>query len=122
MIIKAIATAIAGWFLPGLGHVIQKKYTKGLIFFFCISSMAGLGLLMGGKIYVLQTENPLTILAFLSDLGYGFLVLLSKLTVFGIGNLHASTFEFGTAYIAGAGLLNYLITLDAFDISLGKKK
>jgi hypothetical protein len=122
MIVKAIATILAGWIIPGLGHVLQKKYTKGLIFFFCISAMAGLGLIMGGKIYILQTENPLTILAFLSDFGYGILVILSELTQFGIGNLKATTFEFGTAYIAGAGLLNYLIALDALDIALGKKK
>jgi hypothetical protein len=32
------------------------------------------------------------------------------------------TFEFGTAYIAGAGLLNYLVALDAYDIAVGKKK
>jgi len=32
------------------------------------------------------------------------------------------TFEFGTAYVAGAGLLNYLVALDAFDIARGKKK
>jgi hypothetical protein len=31
------------------------------------------------------------------------------------------SFEFGTAYIAGAGLLNFLVALDAFDIAAGKK-
>jgi len=39
-----------------------------------------------------------------------------------LGNLERVTFEFGTAYIAGAGLLNYLVALDAFDIARGKKK
>jgi hypothetical protein len=84
--------------------------------------MAALGLLMGGKIYSFQTENPLTILAFFSDLGYGLLYFLSKIFSFGSGNLERVTFEFGTAYIAGAGLLNYLVALDAFDIARGKKK
>ena len=77
---------------------------------------------MGGKIYSFQTENPVTILAFFSDLGYGFLYFLSKCFSFGLGNLKNTTFEFGTAYIAGAGLLNYLVALDAFDIASGKKK
>jgi hypothetical protein len=36
--------------------------------------------------------------------------------------LERVTFEFGTAYIAGAGLLNYLIAIDAYDIAKGKKK
>jgi hypothetical protein len=84
--------------------------------------MAFLGLLMGGKIYSLQTENPLTILAFLSDIGNGLLYFLSKIFYFGLGNLKNTTFEFGTTYIAGAGLLNYLVTLDAYDIATGKKE
>jgi len=39
-----------------------------------------------------------------------------------LGNLKNTTFEFGNAYIAGAGLLNYLVALDAYDIAAGKKK
>jgi len=111
-----------GWFVPGLGHLSLKKYWRGGIFFVCITCMAALGLFMGGKIYSFQTENPLTILAFFSDIGNGFFYILSKLFSFGLGNLRNTTFEFGTTYIAGAGLLNYLVALDAFDIASGKKK
>ena len=84
--------------------------------------MAIMGLIMGGRIYSFQTENPLTVLAFFSDIGNGLLYILSKLLSFGLGELKKNTFEFGTAYLAGAGLLNYLVALDAFDIALGKKK
>ena len=122
MNIKAIASLILGWFIPGLGHIYLKKIWRGLIFFVCISAMTTLGLVMGGKIYSFQTENPLTILGFFSDLGLGAVYLLSKLITLGQGNLKSVTFEFGTAYIAGAGLLNYLIALDAYDIGIGKKK
>jgi hypothetical protein len=121
MNIKALSLLILGWFFPGLGHAAQKKYWRALIFFLCVSGMAGMGLLMGGKIYSFQTENPLTILAFFSDIGIGLLYILAKVIPFGLGNLKNVTFEFGTAYIAGAGLLNYLIALDALDIALGKK-
>ena len=119
---KAITTLILGWFIPGLGHVYSKKYWRGIIFFLCISAMAILGLSMGGKIYSFQTENPLTILGFFSDLGYGAFYFLSKLIPFGLGDLKSTSFEFGTAYISGAGLLNYLTALDAFDIARGKKQ
>ncbi len=120
--IKLIGYVALGWLIPGAGHISQKKIWKGGIFFVCIYSMAALGLLMGGKIYSLQTENPLTILAFLSDIGNGLLYFLSKIFYFGLGNLKNTTFEFGTTYIAGAGLLNYLVTLDAYDIATGKKE
>jgi len=118
---KAIAYFILGWFIPGLGHAALKKFKKAIFFFLAITSMAALGLIMGGRIYSFQTENPLTVLAFFSDIGAGSLFLLAKMFSFGLGNLKTISFEFGTAYIAGAGLLNYLIALDAFDIATGKK-
>lgn len=119
--IKSFTCMILGWIFPGLGHVILKKYWRGLIFFGCITAMFSLGMFLEGRIYDFQTENPLTILGFFSDLGIGSFYFLSKVFSFGIGNLKSTTFEFGTAYIAGAGLLNYLVALDAFDIALGKK-
>jgi hypothetical protein len=118
---KAVTSLVLGWFVPGLGHALVGKYVRALIFFFCITAMTMLGLIMGGKIYSFQTENPVTILAFFSDIGYGICYVLSKILSFGQGDLQSTTFEFGTAYIAGAGLLNYLVALDAFDITLGKK-
>jgi hypothetical protein len=84
--------------------------------------MTGLGLYMGGRIYPLQAENPLTFLAFCADVGNLIVYLLARFLNFGGGDLKRVTFEFGTAYIAGAGLLNYLIFLDCLDIARGKKK
>jgi hypothetical protein len=121
MNIKGIGLMVLGWFVPGLGHILQKKAGRGMIFFVSILAMTGMGLAMGGKIYPFQTENPLTILAFFADLGNGAIYLLSRLLPLGLGDLKLATFEFGTAYIAGAGLLNFLIALDALDIAAGKK-
>ena len=118
---KALLPMVLGWIVPGLGHIVQKKYARGAVFFVSIFAMTGLGLAMGGKVYPFQTENPLTILAFFADLGNGLFYLLSRLLAIGPGALERTTFEFGTAYIAGAGLLNYLVALDAHDIAAGKK-
>jgi hypothetical protein len=119
---KAIIYLLAGWLVPGLGHVAQKKFGRGIILFVSIGFMTAMGLSMGGRIYGFQTENPLTILAFFADLGNFLVFLLSRFLAFGQGTLERATFEFGTAYVAGAGLLNYLVALDAFDIARGKKK
>lgn len=118
---KAFTAGILGWIIPGLGHVYLRKYWRGLVFFLAIGLMSLLGLAMGGKIYPLQAENPLTLLAFLSDLGNGLLYILSRFLPIGLGEMERVSFEFGTAYLAGAGLLNYLIALDAWDIARGKK-
>ncbi len=119
---KAVICFFLGWLIPGLGHIVQKRFLRGLTFLVCILGMTGLGLIMGGKIYPLQAQNPLTLLAFFADIGNGLVYLLSLFLPIGTGVLRNVTFEFGTAYLAGAGLLNYLVAFDAFDISLGKKK
>ena len=119
---KAFLFMALGWIIPGLGHLSQKKYARGSVFFVSIFAMTGLGLIMGGKVYPFQTENPLTILAFFADIGNGLFYILSRFLAIGPGFLERMTFEFGTAYIAGAGLLNYLVALDAYDIAMGKKK
>ena len=121
MKIKGIAAMVLGWAVPGLGHAIQKKFVRAAIFFVSIFAMIGLGLFMGGRVYPFQTDNPLTILAFFADLGNGLFYGLARLLSWGPGNLERATFEFGTAYIAGAGLLNFLIALDAYDIGAKKR-
>ena len=137
MKIKGVVAMVLGWAVPGLGHAVQKKYVRAGLFFVSIFAMTALGLAMGGKIYpmylqkprtvlevvfnLFRKENPLTILAFFADVGNGLFYALSRVFGWGAGQLERATFEFGTAYIAGAGLLNFLVALDAYDIGSGKK-
>lgn len=121
MKLKAYLMLALGWLVPGLGHAAQKKYWRAAILAASIFAMMAMGLAMGGRIYSFQTENPLTILAFFSDIGNGLFFILSRLFAWGGGDLARSTFEFGTSYIAGAGLLNFLVAIDAYDIAAGKK-
>lgn len=121
MKIRPLLLMIAAWFVPGLGHVLQKKYVRGCVFLLALAAMTALGLADGGKVYGFQTENPLTVLAFFSDLGSGLFYILARTLGLGPGYLERATFEFGTAFLAGAGLLNFLIAIDAHDIAAGKK-
>jgi len=111
-----------GWAVPGLGHILQKKIGRGVIFLLCLAGMTTLGLAMGGRIFPFQVENPLTILAFFADIGNGLVYVLSRFLPIGVGDLKTVSYEFGTAFLAGAGLLNYLVALDAYDLGRGKKK
>ena len=121
MNLKAVGCLILGWLVPGLGHAAQKKCVRAALFFGSILAMTAMGLAMGGKVYPFQTDNPLTVLAFFADLGNGLFYGLARLLSWGPGELERATFEFGTAYIAGAGLLNFLVALDAYDIGAKKK-
>jgi hypothetical protein len=116
-----LAICSGGWLLPGLSHVLLGKWIRGLIFFTCVLSMFALGIAMSGKLYDLAFEEPLQIFAFLANIGVGIPYLVMQRLGLGIGTMTARSYDYGTMYLWVAGLLNYLIILDAFDIAQGRK-
>src|ERR1700684_1468898 len=66
----AIAPAL-GWFIPGAGHIIQKRYIRGALLLVSIASLFLLGLMMQGHIYKANGGDILDILGFIGDLGAG---------------------------------------------------
>lgn len=109
------------WLFPGLGHLLQKKKGKAVVFFGGTLLLLLLGLYMQGKLYTTESLHPLLLLGFIGDLGNGIFFVIIKLLGFGGGDIKSVTFHYGTAYIACAGLMNYLVALNAFDIAKGRK-
>ena len=62
-----------------------------------------------------------SVFAFFADVGVGLAYFLAENAGMGIGDMTRHTFDYGTTYLWVAGLLNYLIVLDAFDIAQGRK-
>ncbi len=126
---------LISWLIPGSGHFIQKKYTKAIVFFSGILLLVVLGIIMEGKFFLPYTEtsnnygvvqrqfHPLLILGFLGDLGLGLFNFLVNFLGFAAGRIESVTYHYGTTYLVSAGLLNYLVSLNAFDIARkeGKK-
>jgi hypothetical protein len=119
---KAFKFFFLSWLLPGLGHFIQKKYLKGIVFLAGVLLLLACGLVMEGKLYDTKQLHPLLILGFLGDLGNGLFYFFIKIIGLGKGNIEAVTYHYGTTYLVSAGLINYLIALNAFDIARGKRK
>ncbi|MCP4216260.1 MAG: hypothetical protein GY765_16550 [bacterium] len=117
---KPYIILVLSWLCPGLGHFMQKKYLKGAVFLTGVALLLLFGIIMQGKFYDTKQFHPLLILGFLGDLGSGVLYFLIELLGFGKGNIKAVTFHYGTTYMVTAGLLNYLVALNAFDIARGK--
>lgn len=116
------AALIAGWLVPGAGHLLTRRYGRAAILFAAISLMFILGLLMGGKLYVANPADPLTVLGFLGDLGSGLLYIAGRL--FGVGEtpVQIVTADYGTKFIVVAGLLNVIAAVDAHNLRIGRKQ
>jgi hypothetical protein len=113
---------VAAWLVPGLGHIIQKRYIRGLLLMASICTMFFAGLGMQGKVYAFNTGDLLDILGFVGDLGAGALYFVARMMDWGIGNIHRAVADYGTKYIVVAGLLNVIAIVDAYHIAIGKKE
>jgi hypothetical protein len=114
-----IAAAIAGWIVPGLGHLILRRWTKAAIYFLCVGALACAGLAMRGGVFGSGAEDLFDRLGFFADLGSGiFYFLAHQLQPAGPDVAHA-TGDYGTRLFAAAGMLNLLTVLEAYDIGFG---
>ena len=113
---------IAGWLMPGLGHLLQGLWVRALLLFVSIVSMFALGLAMHGKIYAPNTGDVLDMLGFIGDLGNGLLFFLSSLFGWGQNIVQVVTADYGTKFIVVAGLLNFIAAVDAHSLKLGRKR
>ncbi len=112
---------LAAWAVPGAGHLLLNRWRKGIVFLIALPLMFILGLAMQGRIFPFEFSEPLVGLAAVGELGIGALYFLTRLFGYGAGSVTAVTYEYGYAFMIVAGLLNFLVVLDAFDVALGRK-
>jgi uncharacterized protein DUF6677 len=119
--VMAVVAPALGWLIPGAGHLLQKRWTRGLLLMVSVVAMFALGLLMEGKLYSPNTGDILDVLGFIGDVGAGALYMVSKALDAGTGNIARATADYGTKYLIVAGLLNIISAVDAYHIAIGKK-
>jgi hypothetical protein len=117
---SVVAPAV-GWLIPGAGHLIQKRWIRGLLLMASIVIMFVLGLLMDGRIYRPNGGDILDILGFIGDLGAGGMYIVSRAMDLGHNIVPHTTADYGTKYLIVAGLLNFISVADAYHIAIGKK-
>ena len=110
----------AGLLVPGLGHLWLGR-RKGLIFLLVLPLMFAFGLVLEGRIFPVEFSQPLVALAALANMGIGIPYIVARVLGYGAGNVIAVTYEYGNTFLIVAGLLNTLVVIDAFDISMGRK-
>lgn len=120
-VMSVVAPAV-GWLVPGMGHIIQKRWIRGALLMISVCAMFFIGLAMQGKVYSPNTGDILDMLGFVGDIGAGGLYIVTKALDGGQGAIYRATADYGTKYIVVAGLLNVICAIDAFHIASGKKQ
>jgi len=112
---------ILAWLIPGAGHLIQGRRDKGLVFLIALPLMFVVGLWLQGRLFPLEWSDPLVFLGAIANRGVGAPFLLARLLDAGTGTVTAVSYEYGNTFLMTAGLLNFLVILDAFDLAMGHK-
>ena len=118
----AVIAPAVGWLIPGAGHMIQKRWIRGLLLMVSIVTLFVLGLMMQGRIYRANGGDILDILGFIGDLGAGGLYIVTLARDWGQGAIAFATADYGTKFMIVAGLLNFIAVADAYHIAIGKKQ
>jgi hypothetical protein len=118
---RLAVVCILAWLVPGAGHLLQGRRQKGLVFLIALPLMFVAGLWLQGRLFPLEFSDPLVFLGAIADRGIGAPYLIASLMEAGNGNVIAASYEYGNTFLMTAGLLNFLVILDAFDIAQGRK-
>jgi hypothetical protein len=117
----AVVAPLVGWLIPGAGHILLKRYVRGILIFVSVVAMFLIGLGMQGRIYKPNGGDILDILGFVGDVGSGVLYFLARIMDWGNVMAANAAADYGKTFLIVAGLLNFIAAADAHHIALGKK-
>jgi len=140
---RAILAVALGWLVPGAGHLLLGRVSRGLIFAALVWGSFGLGLAHDGRLALRDQRQPLlTSLQIVANLGVGPADVVARFAVYGepvytmlaprgsaASNQRQEIFRsrarsavsiYGTAYLWTAGLMNLLLLFDIWDIGRGR--
>ena len=113
---------VAAWLVPGLGHLLLRRRARGVLFFCLVLIATAIGCKLLGNLSQVVPGQPLSFLATIGTMGMGLPYFILRYLLDYQGDVVAAGYEYGTAFLLTAGLMNLLLVLDAWDIALGKKE
>jgi len=116
---------LLAWLIPGGGHFLLKKPERGIALCASVTLMFALGIMMRGAMFHPEGGDMLTTIiyygGFVGDLLSGVLYFLASWLGYSQPDMAGHVHDYGTKFLVGAGLLNLLAIVDAYEIATGQK-
>ena len=113
--------ALAAWIVPGMGHLLLGRWGRALTFFLVVSALAVSGFLAKGQVFPPHSDDPFGTLGFLADACSGVFFVLAHFFEKTGPDVSRAAGDYGTRFVAAAGIVNLLSVLDAYRIAAGSK-
>ena len=117
----ALFAAVAAWLVPGLGHLLLGRWGRALVFFCAVAGLVVSGYLLRGNVFPPHSGDPFGTLGFLADAGAGAFYYFSRFFEAAGPDVSRAAGDYGTRFIAAAGVVNLLAVLDTIEISTGRR-
>ncbi len=125
-LISPALAAIAAWAVPGLGHLILRRWGRACAIFGAVAGLAVTGYLLRGVVFPIHLRDfrvdPLTFLGGIGDAGSGIFYALAGVLEKTGADVSRAAGDYGTRFIAAAGVANFLSAADAYEIAAGRKE
>lgn len=119
--VRSVFLVLAGWFVPGLAHLLQRRIGRAMVGFAAVGAMSVAGLWMRGNIFPPHWDDAFGALGFIADAGAGVFYVFAHTLEKAGPDVSRAIGDYGTRLVATAGVLNLLFVLDALEISRGHK-
>ena len=113
--------AIAAWLVPGLGHLLLGRWGRALGFFVAVGGLAIAGYLLRGNVFPPHSDDPFGTLGFLADAASGVFYYLARVFETAGPDVSRAAGDYGTRFIAAAGVVNVLAVCDVLEIASGRR-
>jgi hypothetical protein len=117
----AMICGVMGWLVPGLGHALQKMWGRAAIFFLTVAALVLIGAGMRGNVFDSNSNDAFASLGYLADLGTGSFYFVAKHFEPNGPDVSLARGDYGTRFLAAAGVLNLLSALHAYEAARGRK-
>lgn len=112
---------IASWVVPGLGHALLRRWPRALGFFIAVGGLATTGFLMRGEVFGPHMHGSFGTLGFVADASAGAFYFLARLVETAGPDISRAMENYGTRFVAAAGLVNLIGAIDAVETALGRR-
>jgi hypothetical protein len=119
--VSPLSIALASWLIPGLGHFLLGRTGRAIVFFMAVGGLAIVGIHARGNVFPPRTADPFGTLGFWADAASGIFYLLARVLERAGPDVSRAAGDYGTRFIAAAGIVNVIAIFDAYEIALGRR-
>lgn len=117
---------LAAWLVPGAGHFWLGRRGRSAIVFGTVLLCFALGVAMNGPFFTPSTGGDMLSRliqygGFAGDLASGIFYFIASLAGYGPPDQPGHVPDYGAKFLVGAGLLNILAIVDAYEIAIRQK-